>query len=52
MSAYRGKFVGAYTHRVITGGVGHNLPQEAPGAFTQAIMDVDRTHGSQPRRQT
>jgi pimeloyl-ACP methyl ester carboxylesterase len=39
-SAYRGKFTGAYEHRVITGGVGHNLPQEAPQAFAQAIFDV------------
>ncbi|HEV8191824.1 MAG TPA: alpha/beta hydrolase [Ktedonobacterales bacterium] len=41
-SAYRSKFNGAYEHRVITGGVGHNLPQEAPQAFAQAIVDVDR----------
>jgi pimeloyl-ACP methyl ester carboxylesterase len=41
-SAYAGKFGGTYEHRTITGGVGHNLPQEAPVAFTQAIMDVDR----------
>ena len=41
-SAYRRKFVGSYAHRVITGGVGHNLPQEAPAAFAQAIVDVDR----------
>ena len=40
-SAYAGKFVGRYEHRVITGGVGHNLPQEAPQAFAQAIVDVD-----------
>ena len=40
-SAYAGKFAGRYTHRVITGGVGHNLPQEAPQAFAQAIVDVD-----------
>jgi pimeloyl-ACP methyl ester carboxylesterase len=39
-SAYRGKFSGAYEHRVIAGGVGHNLPQEAPQAFAQAIIDV------------
>jgi hypothetical protein len=29
-------------HRTITGGVGHNLPQEAPEAFAQAVIDVDR----------
>jgi pimeloyl-ACP methyl ester carboxylesterase len=40
-SAYAGKFVGKYAHRVVTGGVGHNLPQEAPAAFAQAIMDVE-----------
>ena len=40
-SAYAEKFTGPYEHRVITGGVGHNLAQEAPGAFTQAIIDVD-----------
>jgi pimeloyl-ACP methyl ester carboxylesterase len=39
-SAYRGKFTGKYEHRVITGGVGHNLPQEAPQAFAQAVVDV------------
>ena len=26
----------------ITGGIGHNLPQEAPQAFAQAVIDVDR----------
>jgi len=41
-SAYAGKFSGKYEHRVITGGIGHNLPQEAPLAFAQAILDVDR----------
>ncbi len=40
-SAYAGKFAGRYAHRLITGGVGHNLPQEAPGDFAQAIIDVD-----------
>ena len=40
-SAYVGKFVGPYEHRVIAGGVGHNLPQEAPQAFARAIVDVD-----------
>ena len=37
---YRAKFVGPYEHRLITGGVGHNLPQEAPHAFAQAVIDV------------
>ena len=41
VSAYASKFAGHYAHRVITGGVGHNLPQEAPQAFVQAIVDVD-----------
>jgi pimeloyl-ACP methyl ester carboxylesterase len=40
-SAYAGKFTGRYEHRLIGGGVGHNLPQEAPQAFAQAIADVD-----------
>jgi pimeloyl-ACP methyl ester carboxylesterase len=40
-SAYARKFVGSYAHRIIEGGVGHNLPQEAPGAFAQAVIDVD-----------
>jgi pimeloyl-ACP methyl ester carboxylesterase len=39
-SAYRSKFAGAYAHRLIEGGVGHNLPQEAPQAFAQAVVDV------------
>jgi pimeloyl-ACP methyl ester carboxylesterase len=39
-SAYRAKFSGKYAHRVITGGVGHNLPQEAPAAFAKAVSDV------------
>jgi len=41
-SAYAGKFSGKYSHRTITGGVGHNLPQEAPQAFAQAVVDVDK----------
>jgi pimeloyl-ACP methyl ester carboxylesterase len=40
-SAYARKFSGSYAHLIITGGVGHNLPQEAPQAFAQAIVDVD-----------
>jgi pimeloyl-ACP methyl ester carboxylesterase len=39
--AYARKFSGRYAHRIITGGVGHNLPQEAPQAFAQAVKDVD-----------
>jgi pimeloyl-ACP methyl ester carboxylesterase len=40
-SAYANKFSDKYVHRTITGGVGHNLPQEAPQAFAKAIVDVD-----------
>ena len=40
-SAYAKKFSGKYAHRVIKGGVGHNLPQEAPEAFVQAVIEVD-----------
>ena len=39
---YAKKFSGPYAHRVVTGGVGHNLPQEAPRAFADAVIDVDR----------
>jgi pimeloyl-ACP methyl ester carboxylesterase len=39
-SAYAKKFSGKYAHRTITGGIGHNLPQEAPQAFAQAVIDV------------
>ena len=41
-SAYAKKFSGRYAHRNIDGGIGHNLPQEAPQAFAKAIVDVDR----------
>src|SRR5450631_2816930 len=40
-SAYAGKFSGKYAQRTITGGVGHNLPQEAPEAFAKAVNEVD-----------
>ena len=39
-SAYAKKFSGKYEHRLITGGIGHNLPQEAPAAFAEAVIDV------------
>jgi pimeloyl-ACP methyl ester carboxylesterase len=39
--SYAGKFSGKYLHRLIKGGIGHNLPQEAPQAFAQAVVDVD-----------
>lgn len=38
--AYARKFVGKYVHRNLTGGVGHNLPQEAPNAFSDAVIEV------------
>jgi pimeloyl-ACP methyl ester carboxylesterase len=40
-AAYAGKFSGKYVHRNLTGGIGHNLPQEAPQAFAAAVIDVD-----------
>jgi pimeloyl-ACP methyl ester carboxylesterase len=39
-SSYAKKFAGKYSHRLIQGGIGHNLPQEAPQAFAKAIVDV------------
>ena len=39
-AAYAKKFTGKYQHRTLAGGVGHNLPQEAPREFAQAILDV------------
>jgi len=39
-SAYAAKFSGPYSHRTIEGGIGHNLPQEAPDAFTDAIRGI------------
>jgi pimeloyl-ACP methyl ester carboxylesterase len=44
-SAYAKKFSGKYSHRTIEGGIGHNLPQEAPEAFARAVIEVD---GSKP----
>ena len=43
--AYAKRFSGKYAHRLITGGIGHNLPQEAPRAFADAIIEVDRLSG-------
>jgi pimeloyl-ACP methyl ester carboxylesterase len=40
-SSYAKKFSGKYAHRIIKGGVGHNLPQEAPKDFAKAVVDVD-----------
>jgi pimeloyl-ACP methyl ester carboxylesterase len=44
-SAYESKFSGKYEHRTITGGIGHNLPQEAPQTFADAVLDVDNVGG-------
>ncbi|MER8972337.1 MULTISPECIES: alpha/beta hydrolase [unclassified Mesorhizobium] len=41
-TAYAKKFSGKYEHRLITGGIGHDLPQEAPEAFAKAVTDVDK----------
>jgi hypothetical protein len=40
-STYAKKFSGKYTHRLITGGVGQNVPQEAPQAFAAAAIEAD-----------
>ncbi len=40
-SSYASKFSGRYEHRIVQGGVGHNLPQEAPQEFAKAVIDVD-----------
>ena len=40
-TSYAGKFSGKYAHRIINGGIGHNLPQEAPQAFAEAVLEVD-----------
>jgi len=40
-AAYAAKFTGKYMHRVATGGIGHNLPQEAPQVFADAVVAVD-----------
>jgi len=42
-ASYGSLFVGPYEHRLITGGIGHNLPQESPRAFADAVIDVDRS---------
>jgi len=39
--AYAKQFSGKYVHRLVAGGIGHNLPQEAPQAFAQAVLDAD-----------
>jgi pimeloyl-ACP methyl ester carboxylesterase len=40
-SAYAKRFSGKYVHRLIEGGIGHNLPQEAPNPFVEAVVEVD-----------
>jgi pimeloyl-ACP methyl ester carboxylesterase len=40
-SSYASKFSGKYAHHIIKGGIGHNLPQEAPEAFAKAVVEVD-----------
>jgi pimeloyl-ACP methyl ester carboxylesterase len=40
---YARKFSGKYTHRLVTGGIGHNLPQEAPQAFADAVIEAARS---------
>ena len=39
-ASYRKKYIGPYEHRLVSGGIGHNLPQEAPAAFAAAVLDV------------
>ena len=39
-SAYAKRFSGKYEHRHLTGGIGHNLPQEAPKDFAEAVIDI------------
>jgi pimeloyl-ACP methyl ester carboxylesterase len=39
-SSYAKKFSGRYAHRLVSGGIGHNLPQEAPAAFAEAVIEV------------
>ena len=48
-TAYANKFSGQYLHRVLEGGVGHNLPQEAPEGFSKAIIDADQLERSRDR---
>ena len=42
-SVYAKQFSGKYEHRLIKGGIGHNLPQEAPQAFADAVVAIDRS---------
>ena len=40
-ASYAKYFTGRYKHVVVRGGVGHDLPQEAPAAFAKAVIEVD-----------
>lgn len=42
-ATYARKFTGKYLHRLVKGGIGHNLPQEAPEAFARAVIDVSKS---------
>ena len=44
-ASYLKKFSGKYAHRLLKGGIGHNLPQEAPQAFAKAVIDIDALAG-------
>src|SRR5262249_31934745 len=39
-ASYAKKFSGKYSHRILKG-IGHNVPQEAPQAFAQAVVEVN-----------
>jgi pimeloyl-ACP methyl ester carboxylesterase len=41
-AAYAKRFTGKYKHQLISGGIGHNLPQEAPEAFANAVLEVGK----------
>jgi pimeloyl-ACP methyl ester carboxylesterase len=51
-SAYAAKFSSEYEHRTVEGGIGHNLPQEAPDSFAQAVLDVGRGSASWAPKQS
>ena len=50
-ASYHSLFTGPYEHRVVTGGVGHALPQEAPRAFADAVIDADRSAQAERARE-
>ncbi len=41
-AAHAKRFTGKYRHIDVSGGIGHNLPQESPRAFADAVIAVDR----------